>query len=86
MTQPDIPPLEPWLDKLESAKALKKWPLGKLISLFESTLPESVCLRKQIIEHIDSHPQQFPKQAQVLGFTGTPGAGKSSLIAELCKQ
>lgn len=86
MTQSNSPALQPWLDKLESAKALKKWPLGKLISLFESSLPEAVRVRQQIIEHIDSHPEAFPRQATVLGFTGTPGAGKSSLIAEICRQ
>lgn len=74
-----------WIEKLNQARSLKKWPLAKLISLFESKLPESADIRQGIHHYIQSHPDQFPREATILGFTGTPGAGKSSLIAELCR-
>lgn len=74
-----------WVEKLTQAQSLKKWPLAKLISLFESKLPESAVARHAIQHYIAAHPEQFPRKATLLGFTGTPGAGKSSLIAELCR-
>lgn len=80
-----ITSLQSWLSTLESAQALKKWPLGKLITLFESQRPESRLLREALIRHIRNQPAKYPKQAVILGFTGTPGAGKSSLIAELSR-
>ncbi|RLT98606.1 ArgK/MeaB family GTPase [Ketobacter sp.] len=82
--QPDLDPA--WIEKLNQARALKKWPLAKLITLFESKLPGSAHIRQAIHHHILNHPDQFPRKACILGFTGTPGAGKSSLIAELCRQ
>ena len=86
MSLPSRMPLEPaWLEKLTQAKALKKWPLAKLITLFESQLPDNACVREAIHHYIAQHPQSFSKEATIIGFTGTPGAGKSSLIAELCR-
>src|SRR5690606_18898753 len=80
-------PLSPqWLDQLAQASTLKKWPLAKLISLFENRNQDAVQLRHDIIRHIQQHPQNFPRNARIIGFTGTPGAGKSSLIAELCRK
>lgn len=73
------------LHSLQQSAALKKWPLGKLISLFENRHPDAARKRHAISVHIRNHPQDFPRQARIIGFTGTPGAGKSSLIAELCR-
>jgi len=85
--QAQTKPLEQaWVEKLTQARSLKKWPLAKLISLFESKLPESATTRQAIHHHIRNNPDQFSRQATILGFTGTPGAGKSSLIAELCRR
>ena len=74
-----------WIEKLNQARALKKWPLAKLISLFESKLPESADIRQAVHHYIQTNPNLFHRKATILGFTGTPGAGKSSLIAELCR-
>lgn len=74
-----------WIQQLKAAQQLKKLPLAKLISLFESTLPEHATERKALCQHIQQHPSDFSKLATIIGFTGTPGAGKSSLIAELCR-
>lgn len=81
--QPLAPEL---LQQLQQASALKKWPLAKLISLFENRNPDAAQTRHDIARHIQQHPQDFPRNARVIGFTGTPGAGKSSLIAELCRK
>lgn len=79
-------PLEPdVLHQLTQAAALKKLPLAKLISLFENRSSGAAQQRHNIIRHILDHPADFTGKGAVIGFTGTPGAGKSSLIAELCK-
>lgn len=86
MPSPSNLALEPaWVEKLTQAQALKKWPLAKLITLFESKLTDNVRTREAVQHFIEANPATFPRQATILGFTGTPGAGKSSLIAELCR-
>ena len=74
------------LQQLLQARDLKKWPLAKLISLFENRNPDATQQRHDIARHIQNHPQDFSRNARIIGFTGTPGAGKSSLIAELCRK
>ncbi len=69
---------------LEQAKGLEKWPIARLISIFERNTEENFITRHQIISYLDGRPEEFNKQALVLGVTGTPGAGKSSLIGETC--
>ena len=64
---------------------MKKLPLAKLVSLFENQSPDAAQQRHDIIKHILSHPNDYSGKGVVVGFTGTPGAGKSSLVAELCK-
>lgn len=88
MTESSNPPaLEPKvLQALQDAKAHKKHALGKLISLFENQTERARGVRRGIIEHLQSAPEQFDPHATVLGFTGTPGAGKSTLIGELALQ
>lgn len=69
---------------LEQAKGLEKWPIARLISIFERNTEENFVTRHQIVSYLEKQPEQFDKQALVLGITGTPGAGKSSLIGETC--
>jgi LAO/AO transport system kinase len=69
---------------LTKAKAHEKWPIARLISIFERNTTDNLIARHQIISYLNDHPGKFNKQALVLGITGTPGAGKSSLIGETC--
>ena len=79
---------QPLADKLclllQEAKAHEKWPIAQLISIFERNTEANFIARHQIVSYLNEHAQTFDKQALVLGITGTPGAGKSSLIGELC--
>jgi LAO/AO transport system ATPase len=65
---------------VEHAKGLEKWPLARLISLFETNTEQA----KQARHSVMSSLKCGSKNGLVLGITGTPGAGKSSLIGELC--
>jgi LAO/AO transport system kinase len=74
------------LHQLNQAAELKKLPIAKLISLFENRSEGTAQQRHDIIHHINNNPKTFTGKGVTIGFTGTPGAGKSSLIAELCKK
>ena len=69
---------------IDQAKAHEKWPVARLISIFERHTEANLIARHQIINHLNQQPGQLNKTGMVLGITGTPGAGKSSLIGELC--
>jgi len=69
---------------LSKAQVHEKWPIARLISIFERNTTENLIARHQIVSYLNAHPGKFNKQAMVLGITGTPGAGKSSLIGEVC--
>lgn len=71
------------LQQIEQARQLKKLPLAKLISLFENQSESAIQKRHEITKFLEANPSD--RKGLVIGFTGTPGAGKSSLIAELSK-
>ncbi|MGK5090487.1 protein kinase [Deltaproteobacteria bacterium TL4] len=77
--------LSPQLEALlEKSRLLEKWPLARLISIFEGTHSQQRKERHQIVRYLDQYRSLFPKTAYIVGFTGSPGSGKSSLIGELC--
>lgn len=71
---------------LNKARENEKWPIAQLISIFERNTTDSFISRHQIINYMNTHSDSFNDDALMLGITGTPGAGKSSLIGALCKQ
>lgn len=71
-------------DMIDRATRLEKWPLARLISLFETNTEKAKKARQTVIDALNSRPKNNQKHGLVLGITGTPGAGKSSLIGELC--
>lgn len=77
MMTPDLQAL------VEKASRLEKWPLAKLISLFETDTADAKESRKQVMTYLQDRVCSR-QQGLVLGVTGTPGAGKSSLIGEVC--
>ena len=51
------------------------------MSLFEDARPQALAERRRLIAELAAHPER--RRARLVGLTGPPGAGKSSLIAEL---
>jgi len=80
----DDPLPESLAELLAKAQRHKKWPVAQLISIFERDTRDCQISRHQLMSHIEANQTDFDKQAMILGITGTPGAGKSSLIGELC--
>lgn len=60
----------------------EKFPIAKIISKIETE--NNLEFRKSLFNELDS---QVPskKDGLTIGITGTPGAGKSSLLGELCR-
>jgi LAO/AO transport system kinase len=73
-----------WQGLVHGACDFHKQSLARLVSVFEDTRPEASFLRQQILAAL--HARASGRRARIIGFTGTPGAGKSTLIAELCQQ
>lgn len=61
---------------IEKAKRNDKASIGKLLTILESSPPESFKL-------LDIVLREGKHKAQVIGFTGIPGSGKSTLISKL---
>lgn len=73
--------LQNWL---EGALDFKKYPLAKLVSEFERRDAASHAVREAVLGHLSKLGEQ--RRALIVGITGTPGAGKSSLIAAVTEQ
>jgi LAO/AO transport system kinase len=66
--------LQPWIERLRSGDARA---LARAISTVENRRPESAELLKALFPHSG--------RARILGLTGAPGAGKSTLVDQLAK-
>lgn len=63
---------------------LEKWPLAQLVRFFEDTRAEGLATKLAIVRELDGRGVRA--KALVLGFTGTPGTGKSTLVGELARK
>jgi LAO/AO transport system kinase len=66
--------LHPWIERLRSGDPRA---LARAISMVENRGPESADLLKALFPHSG--------KARILGMTGAPGAGKSTLVDQLAK-
>ncbi|PYX24953.1 MAG: methylmalonyl Co-A mutase-associated GTPase MeaB [Acidobacteria bacterium] len=66
--------LQPWIERLRSGEPRA---LARAISTVENRGPESAGLLKALFPHSG--------KARILGMTGAPGAGKSTLVDQLAK-
>src|SRR5262245_37048665 len=71
------------LTLLDGAGRLEKHPLARLITLVEQDHDPGRVRRAGIFRHLRAHADTFPQRARVIGVTGTPGSGKSTLIGRL---
>ncbi len=72
----------PDLDELvRAARELDKHAVARLISVFEDRRSDAPARRAHVLAALDEAPVRRP--GAVLGITGTPGSGKSSLVARL---
>lgn len=67
---------------IQKALELNKLSIAKLIRLFENQKKEALLLRSQVIAKL-SKLKKNSQKAFIFGLTGTPGAGKSSLVSKL---
>lgn len=66
---------------VDRARGLEKQAVARLIGLFEDTRPAAAPERVRALALLDAADGAAP--CTVLGVTGTPGSGKSSLLARL---
>ncbi len=72
--------LDNWIQK---ALEGNKFYLAKLVSLFENTRKELLSDRNKVIEILE---QLSNRRGVFLGFTGTPGTGKSTLTGRIANE
>lgn len=65
-------------DFIERGLAGERRALGRLITLVENRLPEASFVMRELINHTG--------KAHIIGITGAPGSGKSTLTNELIKE
>jgi len=64
--------------------ARDKRALGRAISLFEDARAEAAEARQALLAALAAHPGR--RRARLVGVTGPPGAGKSTLVSELARR
>lgn len=69
------------MELVEGALRGEKYAIARLVSLFEDRRVEKAEERGRVMEALSSSPER--RAAAIVGITGTPGAGKSTLTAEL---
>jgi LAO/AO transport system kinase len=69
---------------LERAASLDKHAIGRLVSLVEHDGDDTRARRAALFRHLRARAEVLPDRARILGITGTPGTGKSSLIGRAC--
>ncbi len=67
--------------QIEEAYLGEKYSIAKIISSIETS--DNFAYRKELFAELNA--QGTDKNALSIGITGTPGAGKSSLLGEICK-
>lgn len=81
--EPELPTLtEADRDLIRAARDLDKWAVSRLISIFEDRRAAASTRRSAILAALDSERDGRPI-GTILGVTGTPGSGKSSLLSRL---
>lgn len=77
------PPVGDLGQLVDHARRLDKHAVATLIGMFEDTRPAAASRRQAILDALDP---PSGRRSVVLGVTGTPGSGKSSIVARLVPQ
>ncbi|WP_411821413.1 protein kinase [Leptospira sp. 'Mane'] len=70
------------LELIDYAYSGEKYPIAQIISKIETA--KNLDFRKQLFSELTKR-NQGKEEGLTIGITGTPGAGKSSLLGEICK-
>ncbi len=60
-----------------------RYPVARLVSLLEDTRPTATPARDEALVTLESSARARAHHGQVIGLTGSPGSGKSSLLSGL---
>ena len=66
---------------IERALAFHTLSVSDLVAIFEDARPAAAAQRREAIEILTRHPRR--RHGLIVGVTGTPGSGKSSLLGRL---
>ncbi len=69
-------------ETVDRARERNKHAVAKLVAVFEDARPAAAAQRAEVLELLGD----VDRRPTVLGITGTPGSGKSSLLARLVPQ
>lgn len=69
------------IELVERALAFHALSISDLIALFEDERPQAAAQRRAALSLLGAHPHR--RDACLVGITGTPGSGKSSLLGAL---
>ena len=69
-----------------AARSGKRHPVARLISLMEDTRPASAAARDEALAVLEQDARERSHRSTVIGITGTPGAGKSSLLSATTRE
>jgi len=70
-------------DLIERARSLEKTAVARLIGVFEDSRPAAASDRARALDLLDGAAPDDDPGCTVIGITGAPGSGKSSLLAHL---
>ncbi|MTV24013.1 protein kinase [Nitriliruptoraceae bacterium ZYF776] len=68
---------------IERARRHEPGAVSQLVSVFEDQRPDAIRTRAEVIAQLDAAPR---RPAVVIGITGTPGSGKSTLVSRLTER
>lgn len=69
-----------------AARSGKRHPVARLVSLMEDTRAASASARDDALAYLEEEARQRGHRSTIIGVTGTPGAGKSSLLAATTRE
>lgn len=70
------------LERLEAAERHEPFDVARLVSIFQDRRPEAAPARAAVVDKL----REQHKPATVIGVTGTPGSGKSSLLGRVSEE